>query len=186
MKEFFKNNDTNNAAAPLLKEVSDILETLELCDTMMPSNPNHEKNNVEQSKKDLFYEMADNTFEFVELKLSLFELDLKEIKKSVYQDEMQTFFQLSDIVAICLCKVLGFELGRISHYVRNGNRSNDNELTLHKGSVLKIKGFFNRIIHLEKTKISEIELKKFQSQVLYLDNKLNNRSFIKRFVSIFR
>ncbi len=130
--------------------------------------------------------MADNTLEFVEFKLSLFELDLKEIKKWVYRDEMQTFFQLSDIVAICICKVLGFELGRISYYVRNGDRSNDNEFTKHKSSILKIKEFFNRIIHFERTQISEIELRKFQSQILDLDNKLNNRSFLKRIMSVFR
>lgn len=186
MKELFKNNDTNIASATLLKEISDILEALELCDTLMPSNPSHERDNVEQSKKDLFYEMADNTLEFVEFKLSLFELDLKEIKKWVYRDEMQIFYELSDIIAIGLCKVLGFELGRISYYVRNGDRTNDNELTSNKSSILKIKGLLNRIIHLERTKISEIELRTFQRQILDLDNKLNNRSFLKRLVSIFK
>ena len=56
MKELFKNQDTNIAATPLLNEVSNILDGLELCDTMMPSNPSHEKDNIDQSKKDLFYE----------------------------------------------------------------------------------------------------------------------------------
>lgn len=72
------------------------------------------------------------------------------------------------------------------YYVRNGDRSNDNEFTKHKSSILKIKEFFNRIIHFERTQISEIELRKFQSQILDLDNKLNNRSFLKRIMSVFR
>ena len=119
MKELFQNKDTNIAAAPLLNEISNILEALELCDIMMPSNPSHEKDNIEQLKKDLFYAMANNTLEFADFKLGLFELDLKEIKKWVYRDEMQIFYQLSDIIVITLCKVLSFELGRISYYVRN-------------------------------------------------------------------
>ena len=186
MKELFKNKDTNIAAATLLKEISDILEALELCDIMMPSNPSHEKDNVEQSKKDLFYEMANNTLEFSEFKLSLFELDLKEIKKWVNRDEMQIFYELSDIIAITLCKVLGFELGRISYYVRNGDQSNDSELNSHKSSILELKSLFTRMIHLERTKISEIELKMFQRQIFEFDSKLNNRSFFKRLVSIFK
>ena len=186
MKELFRNKDTNIAAAPLFKEISDILEALELCDIMMPSNPSHEKDNIDQSKKDLFYEMANDTLEFSEFKLSLFELDLKEIKKWVYRDEMQIFYQLSDIIAITLCKVLGFELGRISYYIRNGDRSNDSELTSHKSSILKLKGLFTRMIYLERTKISEIELKRFQRQILKFESKLDNRSFFKRLVSIFK
>ena len=186
MKELFKNKDTNIAAAPLLKEISDILEALELCDIMTPGNPNHQKDNVEQLKKDLFYEIANNTLEFAEFKLSLFELDLKEIKKWVYRDEMQIFYQLSDIITITLCKVLGFELGRISYYIRKGDRSNDSELTSHKSSILKLKGFFNRMMHLERTEISEIDLKRFQRQIFEFDSKLNNRSFFKRLVSIFK
>jgi hypothetical protein len=186
MKELFKNKDTNIAAAPLFKEISDILEALELCDIMMPSNPSHEKDNVEQSKKDLFYEMANNTLEFSEFKLSLFELDLKEIKKWVHRDEMQIFYQLSDIIAITLCKVLGFELGRISYYIKNGDRSNDSELTSHKSSILKLKGLVTRMLHLETTKVPEIELKKFQRQIFEFDSKLNNRSFFKRLVGIFK
>ena len=186
MKELFRNKDTNIAAAPLLKEISDILETLELCDIMMSSNSSHEKDNVEQSKKSLFYEVANNTLEFSEFKLSLFELDLKEIKKWVHRDEMKTFYQLSDIVAITLCKVLGFELGRISFYIKNGDRSNDSELTSQKSSILKLKVFFNRMIHLERTEISEIELKRFQRQIFEFDSKLNNRSLFNRLVSIFK
>ena len=186
MKELFKNKDTNIAAATLFKEISDILEALELCDIMMPSNPSHEKDNIEQSKKDLFYEMANNTLEFSEFKLSLFELDLKEIKKWVNRDEMQIFYELSDIIALTLCKVLGFELGRISYYVRNGDQSNDSELSYHKSSILKLKSLLTRMIHLERTKIPEIELKKFQRQIFEFDSKLNNRSFFKRLVSIFK
>ena len=186
MKELFKNKETNIAAVPLFKEISDILEALELFDIMMPSNPSHEKDNVEQSKKDLFYEMANNTLEFSEFKLSLFELDLKEIKRWVNRDEMQIFYQLSDIIAITLCKVLGFELGRISYYIRNGDRSNDSELNSHKSSILKLKSLFTRMIHLDRTKISEIEVKRFKRQIFEFDSKLNNRSFFKRLVSIFR
>jgi hypothetical protein len=186
MEEFFKNNDTNIAAAPLLNEVSDILEALELCDIMMPSNASHEKENIEQSKKDFFYEMADNTLEFVEFKLTLFELDLREIKKWVYQEEMPVFYQLSDIVAICFCKVLGFELGRISYYVRNEDRSNKGKMNPHKNSILKIIDIFDRIIHLERTEISETELRKLEREILFLNSKLRDRSLIQRLVSIFK
>lgn len=186
MKELFKNTDTNIAAAPLLNEVSNILDALELCDIMMPSNSSHEKDNIEQSKKEFFYKMADNTLEFVEFKLTLFELDLKEIKKWVYREEMPVFYQLSDIVAICLCKVLGFELGRISHYVRNGDRSDNNDLNSHKNSILKIKDILNRINHLERTEVSETELKKLQREISFLNNKLSSTSLIKRLASIFK
>ena len=186
MKELFKNRDTNIAATPLLNEVSNILDGLELCDIMMPSNQSREKDNIEQSKKDFFYEMANNTLGFVDFKLTLFELDLREIKKWVYREEMPVFYQLSDIVAVCLCKVMGFELGRISYYVRNGDRSNNSELNAHKNSILKIKGFFDRIVRLERTEISESELKKLKHEILFLNNNLNNTSFIKRLTNIFR
>lgn len=180
MNEFFKNQDANSRMELIVEEISRIVESLELCDIMMPSNSTAAKNNIEESTKKFFYDMAYNTLQFVENKLNLFENELNEMKILINEDERKVIYYLDDMIIINLCRTLAFELGRISVFVDSKNQYSKEEMVAAQASIFKTLELLKRINNLDKTDDSKKVIIELERRLNKLDANLNKTSIFKR------
>jgi hypothetical protein len=186
MDDFFKNSDANSRMQLIMEEIAKISESIELSDIMMPSNSSIQKSNLEISKKDFFYEMALDTLQFTEIKLRFFENEITEIYKLIDEKERKTILHLNDILITTLCKVLGFELGRISYYTSNKSQIDKDQTIEIQSSINKTLALLKRLNYLEKTHESKAIITVLESQLIMLNKKLNRTPLLNKITNIFK
>ncbi len=177
MEPIFNSESANKSIAPLIKDLNEIIETLELVDNLMPSSSKELKVIIDESKKLKFKEITENPIDFVDWKSGLFLLDMKELRMHIYKSDIHKYQTLADAIVICSCKILGFAIGKVSCYSNKKDFSDTHLLEVNNNHLLEIKRILHHLTQFDITNTGENEIIKTDKLIMKLSKVINKKSF---------
>lgn len=182
MNTIFDNQIANDVANSLMNEITHILDVLENIDDLMPSSSLEQKMKVNSKIKNEFIEMSEYSISFLDERIGRFKEDMKSIKGQV-GDSNSSYRQIADAVVITVCKILQFQIGKVSWFVNQRKFWLDKELFKSNYDLLyDIKRHLYSLSEFDASDTGRNEVIKTDRSVIKISKRLNPNSFFTRLV----
>ena len=183
MEAIFENPEANKISNSILLEISEIITVIENVDDLMPSASKDQKLSVDPKINEQFKEIANDSFTFFDNKISNFKKQMDFIKDSV--GESNSYKSIGDAIVILGCKILQFQIGKVSWLVNRKEFSSNNAMfkPLIKADsdlLFEVKRRLHVLTTFSVSEVGKDELVRTDKNVILLSKKLDNRSFWKR------
>lgn len=180
MNTIFEDHVANERASSLMGEITHTLDVLENIDDLMPSSSFEQKAKVDPKMKEEFRELSEYSIEFLDERMGRYKDEMNFIKERV-GDSNINYRNMADAITITGCKILQFQIGRVSWFVNQRKFWLDKELfELNSELLYNIKRCLYSLSELDTTDIGRNEVIKTDRTVINISKRLSPKSFIAR------